>query len=290
MPYLDQDQIRFHYELSGEGPTVVFCHGLTGCLDDCKQLVGSLPGYQLLVWDARGHGKTWPAGSPKGFTFNSFAQDLTALMDHLNITDAVVGGISMGAAVSVRFAICHPSRVRGLVLVRPAWLDEPRPEALRAHPVAAIYLDRYGAETGRQLFEQSCEYQGLRDISAAAAKALCEQFSITDAVERRWRLVGIPNDAPIRSWKEVEVLRMQALVIGNKFDALHPFSYSLAWAEHLPCARMIEVPTKALDFDQHVKAVREHLASMLNSLQLKEERDVLSCEGRVVQRRVDRCH
>src|ERR1043166_5378949 len=58
MPFLEQDGIQFHYELTGEGPTVVLCHGLTGNLEQPKQLVESLPGYQLLLWDARGHGKT----------------------------------------------------------------------------------------------------------------------------------------------------------------------------------------------------------------------------------------
>ena len=43
MPFLEHDGIRFYYEVSGSGPALVFCHGLTGDLEQPKELLGEFP-------------------------------------------------------------------------------------------------------------------------------------------------------------------------------------------------------------------------------------------------------
>ena len=65
------------------------------------------------------------------------ADDLVALLDHLEIERAVVGGISLGSAVAVNMALRYPERVRGLVLSRPAWIDRPLPENVRLYSMIA---------------------------------------------------------------------------------------------------------------------------------------------------------
>jgi pimeloyl-ACP methyl ester carboxylesterase len=73
----------------------------------------------------------------------------------------VVGGISMGAGVALNLAFRYPQRAVGLVLSRPAWLDSPRPENIKAYPVIARLLREHGAERGRELFEGTEEYADL---------------------------------------------------------------------------------------------------------------------------------
>lgn len=254
MPFLEHDKIRFHYELSGEGRLLVFCHGLTGSLENARDAFGVFPGHLQIFWDARGHGATAPFGPLNGYSFDGFAQDLAAILDHLNIRDAVIGGISMGAAVSARFAIRYPARVRGLVLVRPAWLTEPLPEGLRLFPLAAGLMERYGAQRGLELFDQQ-----FPDADAT----LREQFLLKDAAERRSRLVGIPGDTPIRDWAEVANLQMPALVIGNEPDDVHPLAYAIEWAKRLPHARFVQVPAKSAGFEPYAHAVHHHVAEFL---------------------------
>jgi len=266
LAFLEHDGIRFHYEVSGEGPPVVFCHGLTGDLTQPKQLAGSLPGYRLLVWDARGHGETSPTGPAEKFTFAQFAEDLAALMDRLEIASAIVGGISMGAAVSTRFAVHYPHRVLGLVLVRPAWLDQPLPEGLQLHPKAAAYLEQFGAEEGRRALEALTEFRRMREQSPESAAALLDQFLAPQAVERCARLEGIPQDAPIKDWQQAHLLQMPALVVGSEPDWVHPLSYAVTWAEHLPRGQFVQVPAKSLDFERHAIAFRTYLAEFLRSI------------------------
>jgi pimeloyl-ACP methyl ester carboxylesterase len=178
----------------------------------------------------------------KDITGEVFAGDLAVLLNHVEIRDAVVGGISMGAAVLVRFALRDPDRAHGLVLIRPAWLDQPLPEGLQLHLTVADYLGRFGVERGCELFEVAPEYQALRSQFPESAPSVRGQFFEDDAVARRGRLVGIPNDVPIRNWKEVEALLMPALVVGNEPDLVHPLFYAVTWAKYLPSGRLVQGP------------------------------------------------
>jgi pimeloyl-ACP methyl ester carboxylesterase len=263
VPFLERAGIHFYYEVSGDGPPLVFCHGLTGDLEQSKELIQPLSGFRLIVWDARGHGKTNPAGSIEGFTFDTFSEDLAGLLDHLEIPSAVVGGVSMGAAVSTRLAIHYPNRVKALLLVRPAWLEQTLPEGLRLHARVGDYLEVYGVERGFELFQELSEYQAVKERHPDVAAGVIGQFSQLSALQRRGRLQGIPRDAPIRSWQEVEALSSPALVIGNDSDYVHPWDYATTWAEHLTAGQLVKVPPRPIDFPTHAKAVRKCLNSFL---------------------------
>src|SRR3954469_5820695 len=128
MPTFDHDGLAFHYRDEGRGLPFVFQHGLGGDVSQPFGLYSPPAGVRLIAFDARAHGETRPVGDPKKISLAEFADDLVALLDHLGIDRAVVGGVSMGAAVALSAALRHPARVEGLVLSRPAWLDRPLPE------------------------------------------------------------------------------------------------------------------------------------------------------------------
>src|SRR2546425_1684556 len=123
MPHFNHDQINFHYLArppGGASPTtLVFQHGLGGDTERVFELLGPLPGFSLVGLDCRGHGKTTPLGAVEKLSFDSFADDVVALLDRLGVRQAIVGGTSMGAGVALNCAIRYPQRVVGLVLLRP---------------------------------------------------------------------------------------------------------------------------------------------------------------------------
>ena len=137
--FFSHDGIRFRYQASESGLPVVFGHGLGGDLEASQELLGDPEGYRFIVWDCRGHGGTEPLGPVEKLTFSSMVDDLAGLLDHLEVQEAVIGGISMGAGVAAQYALRHSGRVRALVLVRPAWLDsaiarEPGPVPSHRRP------------------------------------------------------------------------------------------------------------------------------------------------------------
>jgi pimeloyl-ACP methyl ester carboxylesterase len=260
------DSIRFRYQTIGQGPPVVLCHGLGGDLEGPQELVGVPEKYQLIVWDSRGHGGTEPLGAEDKLSFASFAEDLAALLDHLQIQTAVVGGISMGAAVTAQFALRHANRLSGLMLVRPAWLDQPLPANLALLPRMAELLADPGPERGLVEFLKLPEVAAMKGISPAAVDTLSEQFLKPQAVERRARLSRIPHDRPIASWEAIEKLDVPALVVGSDHDPLHPLDMAVTWARHLPKGQLVRIPSKYASPEQHVQQFRRHLGPFLESV------------------------
>ncbi len=266
MPIFNHDGIRIHFETLGEGPPIVVCHGLTGNRNQGKELLGELPGYHLVFADARAHGDTEPLGPESKICFKQFAADLHALLAHLKIDRAVVGGISMGAAIAARFAIDFPSHVRALVLIRPAWIDASWPENLQLCPLIVQLFEQHGPEGWQNAYDQHPMVQELKEKDSLSVDSMRSQFDLPQDIDRRARLVRVPGDCPIRNWQEVESLDTPALVIGNDRDLAHPLEMAREWAARLPNARFEQIPSKSESLEQHTQAVRRHLAAFLESI------------------------
>jgi 3-oxoadipate enol-lactonase len=106
-----------HYEDTGGNlPAVVLAHGLLMDHEMFAPQVEALRShYRVITWDARCHGQT--ETTDDRFTYWDLAEDLRGLLDHLGIARAVVGGMSQGGFVALRFALAHPERVAGLILL-----------------------------------------------------------------------------------------------------------------------------------------------------------------------------
>ncbi len=112
--------IEIHYEDHGAGQPVVLIHGypLSGRAWDRQVPVLLEAGHRVITYDRRGFGQSsQPAG---GYDYDTFAADLAALLDHLDVWDAVLVGHSMGTGEVTRFLGTYGSaRVDKGVLVAP---------------------------------------------------------------------------------------------------------------------------------------------------------------------------
>lgn len=108
---------RLYYEdAPGDGVPVVLGHGFLMDADMFAPQVAALRGrHRVVTWDQRGHGRTVSTAEP--FTYWDSAEDLAGLLDELGIDRAVVGGMSQGGFVALRFALSHPDRTAGLILI-----------------------------------------------------------------------------------------------------------------------------------------------------------------------------
>ncbi len=117
MPFAEVNGQRIRYEDSGgEGPPVVLSHGFLMDREMFAPQVDALaPEFRVIAWDERGFGGTEFDGQP--FTYWDSARDCLGLLDHLEIDQAVLGGMSQGGFLSLRAALLAPERVRALVLI-----------------------------------------------------------------------------------------------------------------------------------------------------------------------------
>jgi len=99
----------------GSGTSVVLSHGFLMDHEMFAPQVDALAGeFRVITWDERGFGQT-PPGGP--FSYWDSAADMLALLDHLGIERAVLGGMSQGGFISLRAALSAPGRVKALVLI-----------------------------------------------------------------------------------------------------------------------------------------------------------------------------
>jgi sugar phosphate isomerase/epimerase/pimeloyl-ACP methyl ester carboxylesterase len=257
------DGIDFHYQTAGGGVPFFFQHGLGADVTQPFGLFRPPGGIRLIGFDCRAHGRTYPVGPPEKISLAAFADDLLALMDHLQIKRAVVGGISMGAAIALNFALRYPQRLLGLVLHRPAWLDAPRRDNVVVFTTMAGLLRQHGAEKGLELFKQSEIYRRALAQSPASAASLASQFLHPRALEAVVRLEKIPLDAPSADRRQWRAIAVPTLVLANGRDAIHPLEYGLTLAREIPGAEFKELTPKTVNAELHGEETQRFLEDFL---------------------------
>src|SRR6202163_1344971 len=144
--------IEIHYEDHGAGQPVVLIHGypLSGRAWDKQVPVLLKAGHRVITYDRRGFGKSSQPAS--GYDYDTFAADLSTLLEHLDLRDVVLCGFSMGTGEVTRYLGRYGSaRVRKAALfgVIPPFLlkTEDNPEGVDGQVFegikAAIVKDRY---------------------------------------------------------------------------------------------------------------------------------------------------
>ena len=120
MPYLTLADARLYYQEHGAGDPLVWAHGFTSSGDlFCANVLPALGDrYRVIVPDLRGHGRS--TGAPATITLDRFADDLVALLDHLDIERAHFAGHSGGASALLALGARRLARARTLTLVGAA--------------------------------------------------------------------------------------------------------------------------------------------------------------------------
>jgi len=258
-----RDGITFHYRDAGEGLPFVFQHGLGGDVSQPLGLYRPAAGIRLITFDMRAHGQTDPLGDVAKLRMATLAGDLVALLDHLEIDTAVVGGISLGSAVAVNVALQFPARVRGLVLSRPAWLEGPVPENVRNYGLIARLIRELGVRKGREQFQSMAEFQAMERDSPDCAQSLVGQFEQPRAEEFAARLERLAADTPVRSGDDYGTIRAPTLILGNRQDPIHPWSYAETLAQLIPGAELRELTPKSVSTVAHAADVQRALDGFL---------------------------
>ena len=144
--------IEIHYEDHGSGQPVVLIHGypLDGNSWERQERALLAAGYRCVSYDRRGFGRS--SQPTVGYDYDTFAADLNALIEHLDLTDVILAGFSMGTGEVTRYLGrygCARVSKAALFGVIPPFLlktdDNPEgvPGQVFADIKAAIVKDRY---------------------------------------------------------------------------------------------------------------------------------------------------
>ena len=174
MQRFQHDGVAIAFLDEGEGAPIVLVHGFAST----AEVNWVHPGWvatltkanrRVIALDNRGHGASGKLYDPAAYHTAVMAEDVRALMDHLDLATADVMGYSMGARITAFLALAHPARLRKAVLgglgshlIDGVGLPESIAEALEA-PSLADVQDRTG-RTFRAFAEQT-----RSDLAALAA-------------------------------------------------------------------------------------------------------------------------
>jgi pimeloyl-ACP methyl ester carboxylesterase len=175
----------------------------------------------------------------------------------------VIGGISMGAGVALNFALRFPDRTLGLILCRPAWLNERSPQNLQVYPQIANLIEQEGIVKGRTLFESYELFQQIRNESVDSAHSLLRQFERPGAEQNFAVLDRMPKDVPNNDSADWKTIRVPTLILGNRQDPLHPIDYAQLLSSLIPSSTFREVTPKSVEPADHVKEVATAISLFL---------------------------
>jgi len=179
----------------GEGPCVVFQHGLCG---DASQPADVFPRdctARHVVLDCRGHGES-DAGPLDALSIATFTDDLAAAIESLGACPCIVGGISLGAVMSLRLACTKPDLVCGLVLARPAWGCEIAPANMRPNLEVGEFLACEETPDERDVFLASDTGRRLANEAPDNLASLSGFFSRRPRDVTATLLTRISRDGP----------------------------------------------------------------------------------------------
>jgi 3-oxoadipate enol-lactonase len=126
MPHAEVNGQRIYFQdTGGDGLPIVLAHGFLMDRSMFEPQIQALAGeHRLVTWDQRGFGQTEFDSQP--FSYWDSADDCLALLDHLRLDRAVIGGMSQGGFIALRAALKAPERVRALILMgTQAGLEDP---------------------------------------------------------------------------------------------------------------------------------------------------------------------
>jgi pimeloyl-ACP methyl ester carboxylesterase len=226
--WVDSRGVRLFATEDGSGPVVIMLHG--GMANHLAALPFVKPlseRYRIVTPDVRGNGKSWCGAS---MTFDQLADDVQLLLDHLGGDRAVVGGVSSGSGIALRFALRHPNRILGLVLVKPIYAGEVTGYTAQQRETFAMMdgVASRALEEGVQVLRPL--YARLPEDTREKALAMMESFDPASVVATSHFVAS--GVQPFISAADLTALECPTLLVRGD-DPMHPAEVSDLYAAHI---------------------------------------------------------
>ncbi len=216
---------------------VILVHGLLLSQKMHRPLAKALAarGNRAITVDLLGHGESDRPRDMWRYSMYSFGEQLVALMDHLEIGEAVVMGTSLGANAALQVAATAPERMRGMIVEMPVLDNGLLSSALTFTPILVALT--FG-EPIMKLVSRATRAipRRLLPLYGNVVLDLVRQDPGPGGAVLQGLFFG--RIAPHRN--ERRTFKMPALILGHRRDPVHPFSDAGMLAEELPHARLIE--------------------------------------------------
>jgi pimeloyl-ACP methyl ester carboxylesterase len=232
----EHDGHRLVYEEHGTGDRLlVYLHALLVDAEVNRGIAEALAarGNRVVLLDLLGHGRSDQPTHASDHRIDSYSEQVVALFDHLGVDDAALGGISLGANVSLYTAAHHPERVRAMVLEMPVmeWAVPAAATTFVPMLLAAHYLRpvlRLTSSLARRLPLTS---NGPLNSALGVARMHPDVISAI--------LHGVLVGPVVPTAPQRRAIEVPSLVLAHTNDLIHPFNDARTLAAQLPDARLV---------------------------------------------------
>jgi pimeloyl-ACP methyl ester carboxylesterase len=241
---------------------VILVHGLLLSQKMHQPLAEDLAarGNRVITVDMLGHGESARPRDMWRYSMHSFGEQLVALMDHLEVPEAVVMGTSLGANASLQVAATAPERLRAMIIEMPVLDNGLLSSALTFTPILVALT-----------FGEPVMKLVARGARAVPRRLLPHYGNVVLDLIRQdpgpggALLQGLffGRIAPHRV--ERRTFETPALILGHRRDPVHPFSDAGMLAEELPNARLLEADS-LVELRLHPERLTEEIAGFLDEV------------------------
>jgi pimeloyl-ACP methyl ester carboxylesterase len=245
-PFVVGEKPALRGEDPGEGQPIVLCHGITATRRYVVHGSRALEraGHKVVSYDARGHGESDPAPAGEGYGYPALVGDLERVVSaRLGEGRFLLAGHSMGAHTAVAYALRHPGRLAGLVVIGPVYTGTIAPSSLEYWDGLAAALERGGVDGFVDYIDRNqATDPSWRDsvLRFTRDRMLLHRHpqALVEALHE------VPRSRPFESIDDLGGLDIPALVVASHdaADPGHPYEVAAAYAERLPQARLVSEP------------------------------------------------
>lgn len=243
MPEISNGPVRLWYAERGDpaGRPVVLLHGLFFSRRLFERLARRLPHERMVLLDLRGHGRSSRPTAPEAYSWELMAGDVLALMDHLGLERATVGGLSLGADVTLAVAGRAAARLDAAIVEMPV-LEGGRPTAQRVFGAVASALQGAGFLM-RPVSRASLPLRRTRHPELGSLADLLSLEPTAGAAMLRGLLAG--HDVVLEGRRALAGQRVPTLVIAHRHDPLHPLDDARGLVAAVPGSQLLVMSTQA---------------------------------------------
>jgi 3-oxoadipate enol-lactonase len=247
MPTVLINNLEHYYEEAGQGETIIFVHGAfaDGGVWEPQWQHFSLE-YRVVRYDLRGHGRTG-ASRMEHYSMATFAEDLAALLDVLEIDTPIICGLSWGGSVAQAYAVRYPGRIKALILAGSmAAIDLTFTDKLLCHVLVPGWL--------MSIIIRSMSVENFTRFSFKLARLTMGKYWLSRDEHARQYLeqcmYQMDGDEYLKIWEAMygfhllplEHIRCPTLILNGEFESRNTFQHSKEILRRIPAAEAKMIP------------------------------------------------
>jgi pimeloyl-ACP methyl ester carboxylesterase len=246
MPKAPVNGINLYYEVTGSGYPLIFAHEFAGDYRSWEPQVRYFARrYQVITYNARGYPPSDVPDDINAYSQAQAAEDIVGLLQHLNISQAHIVGLSMGGYAVLHVGLSYPSVARSLVIAGCGYgsVSNERERFQQDSGKVADRLQREGMQAVAEVYSKGPTRVQFEDKDPRGWREFAEQLAEHSPVGAALTLLGVQGRRPSVYSLEAQMRQLQVPTLIMTGDEDEPcLEPGLFMKRTIPTAGLLVIP------------------------------------------------